>query len=170
MRVVGTCPPDPANSIEEIHYKGKQGLIVAKTISDAISIHTMLDIRDENLYCNIEFDDEDNISDESKVLFEHILMNEPGYLRYDSTNIGVVKGKEGLHPHDHFDINFSHVTYKLGLSSHVELEDIVPLFDKTKIRPRVKLKPENREYLQMEDKSKFKRRKSKKNSRKYKRK
>lgn len=141
-----TTSPDlnVANAIITIHYKGRNGLVTAKNISDAIAILKQYEQREENLYSDLYFDDEDNISIESKRLFEYVLMQEAGYVRFDNTTQGY---KEWIHPLNHFDINYSNVTYKMGLYHKITLEELLAMFDKSKVKPFVLLNPDKRTNL-----------------------
>lgn len=119
-------------------------MITAKNISDAIAILKQYEQREENLYCDLDFDDEDNISIESKRLFEHVLMQEAGYVRFDNTTQGY---KEWIHPLNHFDINYSNVTYKMGLYHKITIDELLAMFDKNNVKPFVLLNPDKRTNL-----------------------
>lgn len=141
-----TSSPDlnATNAITAIHYKGQNGLVTAKNISDAIAILKQYEQREDNLYYDLEFDDEDNISFESKKLFEFVLMHEAGYIRFDNATQGY---KEWIHPLNHFDINYSDVTYKMGLYHKISIDELVAMFDKKKVKPFVLFNPDKRSNI-----------------------
>lgn len=141
-----TTSPDlnASNAITAIHYKGQNGLVTAKNISDAIAILKQYEQREDNLYYDLEFDDEDNIPFESKNLFEFVLMHEAGYVRFDNATQGY---KEWIHPLNHFDINYSNVTYKMGLYHKISIDELVAMFDKNKVKPFVLFNPDKRTNL-----------------------
>ena len=139
-----------SNAISSIHYKGRSGLVLPKNISDAIAILNKYSERDENLYCDLEFDDQDNITIESKMLFEYVLMQEAGYLRFDNAMQGY---QEWIHPLNHLDINYSEVTYKMGLSHKISLDELLAIFDKKKVKPVVVLNPDKKTNLSIHQNS-----------------
>lgn len=147
-----------ANAIKTIHYKGRNGLVTAQNISDAIAILKQYEQREENLYCDLDFDDEDNISIESKRLFEYVLMQEAGYVRFDNATQGY---KEWIHPLNHFDINYSNVTYKMGLYHKITIDELLAMFDKNKVKPFVLLNPDKRTILRFPIRKKSKNNKGK---------
>lgn len=149
---------NPTNAIRSIRYLRKQGEITPQNISEAISMAYSLDSSNNSLYNEINYDDEDNLVRESKILFEYVLMKEPSYLRFDHDTMGY---KEWVHPLDHLDVNYSGGTYKIGLKSRIDIKEIFHLFNSKAVRPVLELHPDS--LLNGRDKRKNKNKRSKRN-------
>jgi len=115
------------NFIETIYIKGKNCRITEKEISESLTLLNLYAANTNSLYCYSSSENDDLISDYSKMLFEHILFTEPGYIRYDHDS--QIKNTQ-THPTNHFDVNYSTVIhYKLGLAGYVNEGEIRQLLD-----------------------------------------
>lgn len=105
----------------------KQTKIIAKHISEAQAILKLCD--DETLYKDIDDDDlEQPPSQEAKILFEHLLFEEPAYIRYDYDK---QTKSEIMHPRHHFDVNFSpRYSYKIGLPRKIDEAEYIRVLGK----------------------------------------
>lgn len=165
--LIKTSSPDykASNSICSIHYCGQYGIILPRNISEALAILTKYSSRDDNLYNELIFDDEDEIVPESFRLFEYILFSEDGYIRYD---YDYQHQNAITHPLNHFDIHYSEPShYKIGLPSKLDLNTFLTIIDKEKVCSKLDPNPIP-EYLNILHKRKGKknkilRRKKKKN-------
>lgn len=127
------------NSIYSIHYCGQFGIILSRNISEALAILLKYSSREDNLYNELIFDDEDEIAPESFRLFEYILFSEDGYIRYD---YDYQHQNAVTHPLNHFDIHYSEPShYKIGLPNKLELKTFFTIIDKDKICSRLDLNP-----------------------------
>ena len=131
--IIKTTSPDynSLNSIKSVHYMGKSGIVNLRNISEANTILSEYTSREDNLYIDLIFDDEDNIAPESFTLFEYLLFHEDGYIRYDYD----FKNQHPItHPLNHFDVHYSEPShYKVGLPSKLVLSDFMTILDKKKI-------------------------------------
>lgn len=91
--------------------------ITAKQISEAQSILRLLN--EGSLYKEVDDDDlEQTPSKEGKFLFEYLLFEESGYVRYDYDR---QTKNEVNHPKHHLDVNFTpNYSYKLGLGRSID--------------------------------------------------
>lgn len=91
--------------------------ITTKQISEAQAILKLL--RENSLYKEIDDDDlEQTPSKEGKLLFEYLLFEESGYVRYDYDK---QTKNEVKHPRHHLDVNFTpKYSYKLGLGRGID--------------------------------------------------
>lgn len=91
--------------------------------------------KSDYLYVANEIDDEENPLDEDSYrIFEHILLTEPSYLRFDhdTEHQDTVE-----HPTNHIDVNFSSdYSYKIGLEKQINLDELVDILSK-KTRCRI---------------------------------
>lgn len=103
------------NQIVAFRIKGTK--ITTKQISEAQSILKLLN--GSSLYKEIDDDDlEQTLSKEGKFLFEYLLFEESGYVRYDYD--GQTKN-EVKNPKHHLDVNFTpKYSYKLGLGRGID--------------------------------------------------
>lgn len=94
--------------------------ITTKQISEAQAILKLL--REDSLYKEIDDDDlEQTPSKEGKFLFEYLLFEESGYVRYDYDK---QTKNEVKHPRHHLDVNFTpKYSYKLGLGRGIDEVD-----------------------------------------------
>lgn len=144
--IIKTSSPDykARNSIYSIHYCGQAGIILPRNISEALAILLKYSSRDDNLYNELIFDDEDEIAPESFRLFEYILFSEDGYIRYD---YDYQHQNAVTHPLNHFDIHYSDPShYKIGLPSKLELKTFLTIIDKDKVCSKLDPNP-TPEYL-----------------------
>lgn len=90
-----------------------------KDISDAHAI--VHQINDSDLYKDISFEGNDDSPDINGIrLFEHLLFEEPSYLRYDYDKQSAQGNRSKIHPAHHFDFCFTpDFTYKLGLPKQI---------------------------------------------------
>jgi len=122
---------EATNAISRIGYKNQDGEITEKMISECQSILSDLAQRDDNIYWEQdmsigETDDEIDIS--SIRLFEHMLMQEAGYFRYDDAP---QDEKLPYHPRFHVDVNFSNnAHYKIGLGKQTTIEELLYMLQK----------------------------------------
>lgn len=103
--------------------------ITSREISEARQILSN-NMDTQSLYCYNMLEEDSMILDTSLRLFEFLLFYEWGYVRYD---FDPSSAKEGTHPVNHFDINFSKlISYKLGLRKKIELDEFIDMIDKEK--------------------------------------
>lgn len=120
-----------SNAISRIGYKNQENEITEKMVSECHSILSDLRQRDDNVYWEQDMligESDEKIDIRSIRLFEHILMQEAGYLRYDDA-----PNDERLpyHPRFHVDINYSsNANYKVGLGKQTTIEDLFYMLDK----------------------------------------
>ena len=122
------------NHIEAFRLKQKK--ITAKHIAEAQAILKLCD--DKTLYKDIDDDDlEQAPSQESKMLFEYLLFEEPAYIRYDYDK---QTKSEVMHPKHHLDVNFSPLySYKIGLPRGIKETEYIRVLDKTEFRRKLNL-------------------------------
>lgn len=91
--------------------------ITARQISEAQAMLTLL--KEDTLYTDIEDDDLEQVpSKEGKILFEYLLFEESGYVRYDYDK---QTKSEVIHPKHHLDVYFTpNYSYKLGLGRSID--------------------------------------------------
>ncbi len=91
--------------------------ITTKQISEAQAILKL--IKEDSLYKEIDDDDlEQTPTKEGKLLFEFLLFEESGYVRYDYDNQAK---SEVMHPKHHLDISFTpKYSHKLGLGRGID--------------------------------------------------
>lgn len=101
--------------------------ITTKHISEAQAILGLL--KDDSLYKEIEDDDlEQTPSKEGKLLFEFLLFEESGYIRYDYDK---QTKNEVIHPKHHLDISFTpKYSHKLGLGRGIDEMELYKIIDK----------------------------------------
>ena len=116
---------DTNNYITGVFLRKHQ--ITAREISEAKQIlNSCNDL--ESLYCVSYLENNESLADNSLYLFEHLLFNEWGYLRFDHDPS---HSREDIHPAEHFDVNFSPIcTYKLGVNKQLEINEIINLINK----------------------------------------
>lgn len=109
----------------------------AKNISEAQAILKL--IKDDTLYKEIDDDDlEQTPSREGKLLFEFLLFEESGYIRYDYDK---QTKSEVMHPKHHFDINFTpKYSYKLGLGRGIDELELYRILNKNEYCRKLNLK------------------------------
>lgn len=100
-----------------VAYMMKDTKISTKQISEAQAILNL--IKDESLYKDIDDDDlEQTLSKKGKKLFEFLLFEESGYVRYDYDR---QTKNEVMHPKHHLDIGYTpDYTYKIGLGRGID--------------------------------------------------
>lgn len=105
----------------------KKTKITSKHIAETQAILKLCD--DKTLYKDIDDDDlEQPPSQEAKILFEHLLFEEPAYIRYDYDK---QTKSEIMHPKHHFDVNFSpKFSYKIGLPREIDESEFIRVLDK----------------------------------------
>ena len=110
-----------------IAFRIKNTKITAKNISEAQAILKMF--KEGSLYKEIEDDDlEQTSSKEGKLLFEYLLFEESGYVRYDYDN---QTRSEVFHPKHHLDVNFTpDYSYKIGLGRKVDEAEYTKILNK----------------------------------------
>lgn len=114
------------NNVVDFHYGSTT--IDAQAISEAKSIYSIYNAREENTYSYAILDVDEYTTDAAFVLFESLFMLEPGYIRFDHD---VNSAEPIIHPLDHFDVNYSKfVRYKLGLQNRATITDFVDTLDK----------------------------------------
>ena len=108
-------------------FRLKDLLITAKQISEAQALLKLLN--ENTLYGEIDDDDLEQIpSKEGKVLFEYLLFEESGYIRYDYD--GQTKS-EVIHPKHHLDVNFTPIySYKIGLGRKIDEMEYCKILNK----------------------------------------
>lgn len=120
-----------SNAISRIGYKNQDSEITEKMVSECQSILSDLAQRDDNIYWEQDMsigDTDDEIDITSIRLFEHMLMQEAGYLRYDDDPL---REKLPYHPRYHIDINYSNnAHYKVGLGKQTTTEDLFYMLNK----------------------------------------
>lgn len=131
---IKTADPDltiASNAISRIGYKNQENEITEKMVSECHSILSDLRQRDDNVYWEQDMligESDEKIDIRSIRLFEHILMQEAGYLRYDDAPHDE---KLPYHPRFHIDINYSsNAHYKVGLGKQTTIEDLFYMFNK----------------------------------------
>lgn len=110
-----------------VAFRIKKSTITAKQISEAQSI---LKLFKENIvYNEIEDDDLEQIpSKEGKLLFEYLLFEESGYVRYDYDK---QNRNEDTHPKHHLDVNFTpNYSYKIGLGRGIDEDEYGKILNK----------------------------------------
>lgn len=101
--------------------------ISAREISEAKQILSNC-AEPNSLYCYNVLDEDSSLSEESIYLFEHLLFVEWGYIRFDHDPSHAITG---IHPVEHFDINYSSpCSYKIGLNRQVKVEDVINMLNK----------------------------------------
>lgn len=119
------------NAISRIGYKNQDCEITEKMVSECQAILSDLSQRADNIYWgqDMSIDDSDEEMDLSSIrLFEHILMQEAGYFRYDDDP---EKEKLPYHPRYHIDVNYSNnAHYKIGLGKQTTVEDLFYMIKK----------------------------------------
>lgn len=116
---------DPQNVITGFYLR--RHLITAREISEAKQILSNCSEVD-SLYCYNVIEEDSVISEKTLFLFEHLLFSEWGYLRFDHDPSHAI---EGMHPENHFDINFTRaISYKIGLTKCWDIKEIMNMIKK----------------------------------------
>lgn len=119
------------NAISRIGYKNQDCEITEKMVSECQSILSDLSQRDDNIYWGQDMsigDTDEEIDISSIRLFEHMLMQEAGYLRYDDD---LIREKLPYHPRYHIDVNYSNnAHYKIGLGKQTTIDDLWYMLNK----------------------------------------
>lgn len=115
------------NRVDSLYLR--QYPITSREISEARQILSN-NLDTQSLYCYNILEEDSMVLDTSLRLFEHLLFYEWGYVRYD---YDPTSAKEGIHPVNHFDVNYTKsISYKLGLSNKLELDEFINMIDKEK--------------------------------------
>lgn len=117
-----------ADSVKILNLRIGKNVITDRHISEAQAI--LASWSDDVLYCDLTDDNLEEIpSNEGKILFNHLLYDEPAYIRYDYDKQSARGERWIIHPAHHFDINFTpNYTYKFGLQRGInekEFRDII---------------------------------------------
>lgn len=121
----------------KLYLKTKHGHELShKELSDMkVLVQKMSKRESDYLYVANEIDDEENPLDEDSYrIFEHILLTEPSYLRFDhdTEHPNTIE-----HSTDHIDVNFSSdYSYKIGLENRIDLDELIDILSK-KTRCRI---------------------------------
>lgn len=113
------------NAVVRVGYKNRSDEITDKMVSDSLAILSELEQREDNIYWNLDISEDiaDEVGVESIRLFEYVMMQEAGYIRYDDAP---QDEKLPFHPRFHFDVNYSSTAnYKLGLGKEMVLDDML---------------------------------------------
>ena len=150
------------NAISRIGYKNQDGEITEKMISESQSILSDLAQRNDNIYWEQDMsigDTEDEIDISSIRLFEHMLMQEAGYFRYDDAP---QDEKLPYHPRFHIDVNFSNnAHYKIGLGKQTTIDELLYMLQKKTICPYLQIEHSKYDPVVTEPKKSGQRRKRK---------
>lgn len=134
---------DLDNSILALNYMGEQGEISLQNVSEALSILSELEFKDNNYYWGVDLGV--SVSNESIRFFEKIVFSESGYIRYDNSIVGC---KPPIHPRYHFDICFTpNICYKIGLPKHIVHTEMENILDKRTSCPMIDIAPSNLYYV-----------------------
>lgn len=129
------------NAIIRIGYKTNASEITEKMISECQSILSDFTQREGNVYWNLDMSSNlaEELPDEESIrLFEYVMMQEAGYIRYDDA---VQDEKLPHHPRYHFDINYSrNAHYKIGLGEKITIEEMQFMFDPNTKCPFLQIK------------------------------
>lgn len=115
--------------------------IMARQISEAQGILKQLE--SDSLYCDIDNDDlEQSVSREGRFLFEYLLFEESGYVRYDYDK---QTKSETKHPKHHIDVNFTPAySYKIGLPRGIDEIEYAKILNSTSFCRKLNLKVQDR--------------------------
>lgn len=128
------------NAISRIGYKNHETEITEKMVSECQSILSDLTQRDDNIYWEVDMllgESDEEIDVRSIRLFEHLLMQEAGYFRYDDA-----PQDEALpyHPRYHIDVNYTNSAhYKVGLGKQTTIEELLYMLNKKKKCPYLQI-------------------------------
>lgn len=149
------------NAISRIGYKNQVTEITEKMVSECQSILSELAQRDDNIYWGQDMsigDTDDEIDTNSIRLFEHLLLQEAGYLRYDDDPTREILP---YHPKYHIDVNYSNnAHYKIGLGKQTTIEDLWYMLNKRTKCPYLQI--EHSKYDVATEPTRFKKKRKKK--------
>lgn len=117
------------------HFEITHSILAAinSIMQESIELYTIESLIERiwEIISEMEFTDEESqIVDQ---IVYHLMSYEIGYIRYDidptNAQIYADRGKPNMHPENHFDINFSSSTYKIGLQTPIKLKDFVDVLN-----------------------------------------
>lgn len=152
------------NYIRRIGYKSQPQEITEEMVSGCFSILSDLRSREDNIYWALNLSDSvEGMTNYLEIvqLFEYIMMQEPGYLRYDDD---LKNERKPFHPRYHIDVNYSELAhYKIGLGKSITMNDIWYMLAADKKCPYLQI--EHSKYDILEPIELKKKRKKKRNKR-----
>lgn len=124
-----------------VAFRIKDTKITVKHISDAQAI--LKQLGDNFLYYDVDDDDlEQPLSREGRLLFEYLLFEESGYVRYDYDK---QTKSETKHPKHHIDVNFTPAySYKIGLPRGIDEIEYAKILNSTSFCRKLNLNVQDR--------------------------